>query len=66
MIVNAGDDEGIVRDMESIIVLVLLAFNFIPQRSQRLLALAMSGLRDSASVTVMPEDGTTAVKVASA
>ena len=32
-IVNAGDWGCIVRDLETIIVLVLLVFNFIPQRS---------------------------------
>ena len=32
-IVNAGDFGCIVLDLETIIVLVLLSFNFIPQRS---------------------------------
>ena len=38
-IVNGGDWGCIVRDLETIIVLVLLAFSFIPQRSHHSLAL---------------------------
>ena len=52
----------IVHDMETIIVLVLLAFNFIPQRSHHSLR---SWLRDSATATLRPGDGTTAIKVES-
>ena len=53
----------IVRDLEIIIGLSLLAFNFIPQRSHHLLTLPRSRIRDSATVTLMPRDGTTAIKV---
>ena len=64
-IVN-GDDWGyIVRDLETIIVLALLAFNFIPQRSHHSLTLPRSRIRDSAIVTLTPGDGTTAIKVES-
>ena len=55
----------IVRDLETIIVLVLLAFNFIPQRSHHSLTLPRSRIRDSATVTLTPVDGTTAIKVES-
>ena len=64
-IVNAGDGGCIVHDLETIIVLVLLAFNFIPQRSHHSLTLTRSRLRDSATVTLTPGDGTTAIKVES-
>ena len=41
------DDWGcIVRDLETIIVIVLLAFNFIPQRSHHSLTFIRSRLRD--------------------
>ena len=40
----------IVRDLETTIVLVLLAFNFIHQRSHHSLIFTRSRLRDSASV----------------
>ena len=42
-IVNWGDWGCIVRDLETIIVLVLLTFNFIPQRSHHSLTLPRSG-----------------------
>ena len=45
------------------IVLVLLAFNFIPQWSHHSLTLLRSRIRDSATVTLTPGDGTTAIKV---
>ena len=50
-IVNAVDLGCIVRDLETIIVLVLLTFNFIPQRSQHSLTLTRSCLRDSTKGT---------------
>ena len=53
----------IVRDLETIIVLVLLAINFIPQRSHHSLTLPRSRIRDSATLTLTPGDGTTAIKV---
>ena len=53
------------RNLETIIVLVLLAFNFIPQRSRHSLTFKRSRLRDSATVTLTPGDGTTAIKVES-
>ena len=51
------------RDLENIIVLVLLAFNFIPQRSHH--AFTLTRFRDLATVTRAPGDGTTAIKVES-
>ena len=64
-IVN-GDNYGcIVRDLETIIVLVLLTFNFVPQRSHHSLTLPRSWIRDSTAVTLTPEDGTAAMKVES-
>ena len=60
-IVNMGDWLCIVRDLETIIVLVLLAFNFIPQRSHHSLTLPTSRIRDSATATLTPGDGTTKV-----
>ena len=62
-IVNGGDWECIVRDLETIIVLVLLAFSFIPQRSHHLLTLPRSRIRDSVTATLTPGDGTAAIKV---
>ena len=50
-----GDDWGCI-DLETIIVLFLLSFNFIHQRSHHSLTLAMSRIRDSAAVTVIPGD----------
>ena len=64
-IVNGGDWGCIVRDLETIIVLVLLAFNFIPQRSHHSLTLRRSRIRDSATATLTPWDGITAIKVES-
>ena len=55
----------IVRDLETIIVLVLLTFNFIPQRSHHSQTLPRSQIRDSASVTLTPGEGTTDTKVES-
>ena len=51
------------RDLETIIVLVLLAFNFIPQRSHHSPTLPRSRVRDSATAGLTPGDGTTAIKV---
>ena len=62
-IVNEGDCGCIVRDLQTTIVLVLLAFNFIPQRSHQSRTLSRSLIRDSATVTLTPGDGTTAIKV---
>ena len=53
------------RDLETIIVLVLLAFNFIPQRSHHSLTLPRLWIRDSATATLMSGDVTTAIKVES-
>ena len=47
--VNGGDWGCIVRDLETIIVLVLLAFNFIPQRSHHSPTLPRSRIRLSAT-----------------
>ena len=61
-----GDDWGcIVRDLETIIVLVLLAFNFIPQLLHHAFTLTRSRFRDSAILSRAPGDGTTAIKVES-
>ena len=70
-LVNAGDWVCVVRHLETIIVLVLVAFNFIPERSHHSLTLTRSWLRDSATqelrdyatVTITPGDGKTAIKV---
>ena len=62
-IVNVGDWGCTVRDLMTIIVLVILAFNFIDQRSHHSLTFTSSRPRDSATVTLMPGDGTTAIKV---
>ena len=64
-IVNEGYWGCIVRDLETIIVLVLLAFNFIPQRSNHSLTQPRSRIRDSATATLTPGDGPTAIKVES-
>ena len=53
------------RDLETIIVLVLLAFNLIPERSLHSLALPRSRIGDSATATLTPGDGTTAIEVES-
>ena len=60
-IVNEGDWGCIVRDLETIIVLVWLAINFIPQRSHHSLILPRSLIRDSATVTLTNGNGTTKV-----
>ena len=62
-IVNGGDWGCSAPDIETIVVLVLLAFNFIPQRSHHSLTLPRSRIRDSATVTLTPRNGTTAIKV---
>ena len=61
-IVDGGDHGHIVRDLETVIVLVLIAFDFISQRSHHSLTLPKSRIRDSATVTLRPGDGTTAMK----
>ena len=61
-IVNRGDWGCIVCGLETIIVLVLLALNFIPQRLHHSLTFTRSRLRDSATVTLTPSGGTTAIK----
>ena len=53
-IVNGGDWGCIVHDLETIIVLVLLAFNFIPQRSHHSQTLPRPQIRDSATATLKP------------
>ena len=55
-IVNAGDWGCIECDLETLIVLVLLAFNFIPQWSHHSLTLTRLRLRYSATVTLTPGD----------
>ena len=65
VVANAGDWGCIVRDLETIIVLVLLAFNFISQRLHHSLTLTRSRLRDPATVTLTPGDGTAAIEVES-
>ena len=47
----------IVHDLDTIIVLVLLSFNFIPQRLHHSLTVTRSLIRDSATVTLMLGDG---------
>ena len=47
-------------DLEIIIVFSFLAFNFIPQRSHHSPTFTRSRLMDSSTVTLTPEDGTTA------
>ena len=42
------------RDLETIIVLVLLAFNFISQRSHHSITFTRSWLRDFATETLTP------------
>ena len=53
-IVNADDWGCIVRNMDTIIVLVLLAFNFIRQMSHHSLTLTRSRPRDYATVSLTP------------
>ena len=62
-IVNMGDWGCIAGDLDTIIVLVLLAFNFIPQRSHYSLTLPRSRIRDPATATLTPVYGTTDIKV---
>ena len=54
VLVNGCDWGCIVRDLETIIVLVLLAFDFISQRSHHSLTLPRSRIRDSATATLTP------------
>ena len=56
-IVHGSNWGCIERDLETIIVLVLLAFNFVPKRSQDSLTLPRSRIRNSATVTLTPGDG---------
>ena len=53
------------QDLDTIIVLVLVAFYFIPQRSHHSLTLPRSRIRDSATAALMPGDDTTVIKVES-
>ena len=62
-IFNGGDWGCNVRVLETIIVLILLIFNFISQRSHHSLTLPRSRFRDSATLTQGPVDGRTAIKV---
>ena len=62
-IVDVGDWRCTVRDLE--IIIVLLVFNFIPQRSRHSLTLPMSLFKDSATVTQTPGDGITNNKLES-
>ena len=64
-IVNEGDWECILRDLETIVVLVLLAFNLISQRLHHSLTLLRSRFNDSATATLPSGDSTTATKVES-
>ena len=64
-IVYRGNWGCTVRDLGPIVVLVLLAFSFIPQRSNYSLTLPRSQIGDSTNVTLTPGDGTTAIKVES-
>ena len=56
--------DAFVSNLDSVIVLVLLTFNFIPQRSYYSLALPRSGPR-TATTTLMRLDDTTDNKVES-
>ena len=62
-IVNGGYWACIVRDLETIIVMLLLAVYFIPQMTHHSLILPRSQIRDSATVTLIPGDDTRAIKV---
>ena len=62
-IVNESDWGFIVRDLETLIVLVLIACNFVPQRLHNSLTRQRSQITDSATATITPGDGTTAIKV---
>ena len=64
-ILNEGDWGCIVRDMETILVLVRLSFNFIPQMSHHSQSLPRLRIRDSATATLTAGDGTAAIKVES-
>ena len=64
-IVNVGDRGCIEHDLETIIVFVLPAFNFIPPKVTPLVTLTSSQLRDSATITLTPGNDTTAIKVKS-
>ena len=54
--VNLVDWGRIVRDLEAIIVLVLLVFNFILHKSHHILTLFRSRFRDSVTATLWPWD----------
>ena len=55
--VNGGEWGYIVSDLETIIVLVLLAINFIPKMSHHAFTLTRSRFTESATVTRAPGDG---------
>ena len=61
-IINGGDWGCIVHDLQTVIVLVLLAFNLIPQRSHHSLTLTGPLIKDSATATLSPWNGTRAIK----
>ena len=61
-IVNGDDWECIVHDLETIMVLVLLTFNFIPWRLHQSLTLTRSRFRDSATVALTTRNGATPSK----
>ena len=62
-IVNEGHRGCIVRDLETIIL--LLAFNFILQMSRLSLTMPRSQLKDPVTTILMSVDGTGAIKVES-
>ena len=64
-IVQGGDWGYIMRGLETIIVLGLLALNFISQRSHHSSTLPRSPIRDFATVAPTLGDGTTDNKVES-
>ena len=63
--VNAGDLGCTAHDLETVIILVLHSFNFIPPRSHHSRNLTRSRRRYSTTVTLSPGEGTTASKVES-
>ena len=61
----AGDWRCIGHDLDTIIVLVMLAFSFIPQRSHHSFTRLKSRFRDPATATLSSGDDTTTSKVES-
>ena len=64
-IVSVGDWGCIVRDLETMIISVLLALNFIPKRSRHSLTCRGHGSGTLTTVTLTTEDGTADNKVES-